>query len=524
MRLIDPARGDPPLRGLWEYAAAIVIVSATAGLGILLRAHLATIDMAMLLLLAVVFVASRLRPGPALAAAVVSIFAFNFAFVPPFYTLHVRDTAYILTFAVMLVVATTMSRLTARIRADALEAETRARAAAALSALTQDLAAAGSQDALIAVAARHIGAITGGATSVHLNERAADGESSLPSAGALTDPSVHLVASWAERAGKLAGPGTGRFEDAGALIVPVASPTSSVGVAVTTPPALRTELSPADADLLSALGRQVAAALERRALDARHEAARVEIEGERLRTALLSSLSHDLRTPLASIEGAASTLLQAAALPEEDRQELAQTILGESRRMSSLVMNLLDMVRVEAGALAVKREWQPLDESLGVALLRLDDILREYPVTVALPPDLPLVPIDGLLIEQVFINLLENVAQHCPPGTPVTVSATRHDHAVEVTVTDLGPGIAPGSEQAIFEKFHRGAVGPESHPAGAGLGLTICRGIITAHGGRIWADPSARRGTSIHFVLPLAGIPEAGMPLEADDGPAAGGR
>jgi len=518
---IHPADSSA-IRPGWQYAAAAVIVSATAGLGILLRAHLTTIDMAMLLLLAVVFVASRLRPGPALAAAVLSIFAFDFAFVPPFYTLHVSDTAYLLTFAVMLVVATTMSRLTARIRADALDADARARAAVMVSALTQDLAGAASPADILDVAARHIGVIAGGGTTIHLYERAADGEAVLPSTGALADAATHIVATWAARAGQPAGPGTGRFEDAGVLIVPLASDAEPAGVAVAVLPAQRAAISPADTEVLTALGRQVAAALDRHALDARHEAARVEIEGERLRTALLSSLSHDLRTPLASIEGAASTLLQAAALPHADRRELAETILAESRRMTSLVTNLLNMVRVEAGSLAVKREWQPLEESLGVALLRLDETLHHYPVTVALPPDLPLVPVDELLIEQVFINLLENAAQHCPSGTPITVSAALRDDAVEVTVADRGPGIVPGSEDAIFEKFHRGPASPDNHPAGAGLGLTICRGIITAHGGRIWADSSDGSGAAFHFTLPLAGLPAAGVPAEAAESAAAG--
>lgn len=508
------------LRPAWEYAAAAVIVSATAALGVLLRAHLTTIDMAMLLLLAVVFVASRLRPGPALAAAVLSIFAFNFAFVPPFYTLHVSDTAYLLTFAVMLVVATTMSRLTARIRADALDADARARAAVTISGITQDLAGAASPAELLDAAARHIGAIAGGEASIHLSERGPDGAPLLPPTGALADVAAHVVATWAAHTGQIAGPGTGRFEDAGLLIVPLASDAGPVGVGVATFPTDRAAISPADTEVLAALGRQVGAALERHALDARHEAARVEIEGERLRTALLSSLSHDLRTPLASIEGAASTLLQAATLPHADRQELAQTILGESRRMTSLVMNLLNMVRVEAGSLAVRREWQPLEESLGVALLRLDETLREYPVTVDLPPDLPLVPIDGLLIEQVFINLLENAAQHCPSGTPITVSAHRRNGGVEVTVADLGPGIAPGSEEAIFDKFHRSPASPANHPAGAGLGLTICRGIIMAHGGRIWADPPDGSGAAFHFLLPLSGLPAAGTPAEAAESPA----
>lgn len=510
-------RGRVDARLAAEYAAATGAVLLTSLLGVALRSHLSTIDMAMLLLLAVAVVASRLRPGPALAACVLSIAAFDFAFVPPFYTLHVADTAYILTFAVMLLVATLISRLTARIRAEALEAEERADAAAALSALTQDLAPVSAREELAAIAARHIARATGGAATIHLVESpgATAAAAELPLDGSLADPEVHLVATWAWRAGRIAGAGTGRFEDARVLIVPLRSESYAAGVAAVTwdedPPGL----TAGEAEVLAALGNQVALALERAALMARHEGARVEVEAERLRTALLSSLSHDLRTPLASIEGAASSLLHAADLPAGDRRELAETILGESRRMTSLVVNLLDMVRVESGALAVHRQWQPLEESLGVALLRLEETLRFHPVTVTLPADLPLVPVDEILIEQVFINLLENAARHTPPGTPIAISAVRRDTAVEVTVADRGPGIAAGSEVAVFEKFQRGAASDRSATAGAGLGLTICRGILTAHGGRIWVDPVPGGGSAFRFLLPLSGLPEAGIPAEA---------
>jgi len=243
------------------------------------------------------------------------------------------------------------------------------------------------------------------------------------------------------------------------------------------------------------------------------------VEGERLRTALLSSLSHDLRTPLASIEGAASSLLQdGASLPGDVRQELTEAILEESRRMTRLVANLLDMVRVEAGTMAVRKQWQPLEESLGVALMRLEARLRHHPVDVDLPPDLPLVPIDELLVEQVFINLLENAVKYCPEGTPVTVTATRQTDAVIVTVADRGPGVPEPEQERVFEKFHRAAMAgadDERHVGGAGLGLTICRGIIAAHGGRIWVEPVAGGGAAFRFVLPLQGPPLSPVPAES---------
>jgi two-component system, OmpR family, sensor histidine kinase KdpD len=259
---------------------------------------------------------------------------------------------------------------------------------------------------------------------------------------------------------------------------------------------------------------------ERTILAERHELARVEVESERLRTALLSSLSHDLRTPLGSIEGAASSLLyEAGVLPEPARREMAETILEESRRMTRLVTNLLDMVRVETGALAVQKQWQPLEEALGVALLRLEDRLEGHPVETQLPPTLPLVPVDELLIEQVFINLLENAAKHTPVGTPIRISAWAKNQAVVVEVADQGAGIPPGEEETIFRKFQRSSGSDHTGPVGgSGLGLTICRGIITAHGGRIWLEPNAGSGAAFRFTLPLEGPMPGPPPDEAPEG------
>ena len=504
-----------------EYAVAIAAVLVTTALGLALRPYLNTIDVAMLFLLAVVVVASRTRLGPALMTSLLSIAAFDVAFVPPYFTFHVHDADYILTFAVMLAVATLMSRLTARIRRQAEAAERRATAAATVSTLNQDLAGTDTRADLIAVAERHIGKAAGGRARIHVAEPfGQDGRDDawLPDA-AVADASARVAAMWSFQHGRLAGAGTDHCAEAEVLAVPLRSAARVVGVALVMPEGDDAALPECDLELVATLGDHVAIALERALLMAQHETARVEVEGERLRTALLSSLSHDLRTPLASIEGAASSLLQdGASLPGEVRQELTEAILEESRRMTRLVANLLDMVRVEAGTMAVRKQWQPLEESLGVALMRLEARLRHHPVDVDLPPDLPLVPIDELLIEQVFINLLENAAKYCPEGTPVTVTATRQMDAVIVTVADRGPGVPEPEQERVFEKFHRAAMAgadDERHVGGAGLGLTICRGIIAAHGGRIWVEPVAGGGAAFRFVLPLQGPPLAPVPAES---------
>lgn len=238
------------------------------------------------------------------------------------------------------------------------------------------------------------------------------------------------------------------------------------------------------------------------ALRAAQDRDRLRIASEQLRTALLSSLSHDLRTPLASIEGASSTLLtDRDAIPGPAREELLQGIHSEVRRMHRLVANLLDMVRVESGDLVPQRALQPIDDVVGVVLLRLDATLAHHRVEVALPDSLPPIQIDELLIEQVLVNLLENAVRHAPEGTTISIAAVATSTHLEVSVTDQGNGVAPELTEEIFTKFSRG---PSPVGQGIGLGLAICRGILTAHGGWIVCLPAPpAMGGVFRFGLPL---------------------
>jgi two-component system, OmpR family, sensor histidine kinase KdpD len=516
---------DPTTRRI-EYIYAALIVAVASLLGLLVRSRLKTIDVAMVFLLAVVLVASRYRRGPALVASVLSIAVFDFVFVPPYYTFNVHDTAYFLTFGVMLAVAFTMSRLTARIREDAETAREHEQRTAALYALDRELADARNREERLALIARHLErSIDARAVMILADDAGVDrGLPRLPEGGVFENPAVRVAAAWAFQHGEAAGWGMPRCAEAEALAVALRTASETLGVVVLDPGDPERRLGDAARQTVLALAEQASVALERAMLAERNERARVEVEAERLRTALLSSLSHDLRTPLASIEGAASSLLQPpGAMPAEVRAELAETILEESRRMTRLVTNLLDMIRVETGALAVRKAWQPLEEALGVALLRLEQRLSAHPVKTRLPTDLPLVPIDELLIEQVFINLLENAARYTPPGTPITIAAWPEDGTVAVEVADRGPGIAQGQEEAVFERFYRATPTERTDAgAGSGLGLTICRGIIAAHGGRIWAEGRAGGGTAIRFVLPLDGPPMDALPADPLEAPGDG--
>jgi two-component system sensor histidine kinase KdpD len=513
----QPRPAPRPRPSAWrDYAAAAGIMMLPTVLGLSLRGTglaIATIDTAMFYLLAVVFAAARYRQGPALLASVLGIASLDFFFVPPYYSLSVSDVRYALTFGVMLVVALVMGRLTGRIRNQVEAARDRERRTATLYAMSRDLASAGTQEEVTATTLRNLRDTFGGEAAVLL----ADVDGRLQPAAPIPypyDDREHGIAQWAYDHDQAAGQSTTTLPAAAAFYLPLSSgqTVGVLGLKIADPDELR---DPARRRLLEALAGQAAMAFERLALAVRSRRTEVEVEAERLRTALLSSLSHDMRTPLASIQGAASTLLEGAGPADEGtRFELASTILQESQRMNRLVANLLEMIRVESGDLEVQKEWQLLSDVVGVARLRIEEQLANHPVTTHFASDLPLVAVDEILLEQVFVNLLENAAKHTPSGTAIEVGAEAHPGEVEVYVADRGPGIPPGEEERVFEKFRRGGAG-----AGIGLGLTICRAIVKAHGGRIWAENRSGGGAIFRFSLPITGTPPTVAAEDANDSP-----
>lgn len=252
---------------------------------------------------------------------------------------------------------------------------------------------------------------------------------------------------------------------------------------------------------------QVSAAADRARLAELARETSLRVEAEELRNALLSSVSHDLRTPLAVITGTASTLVDDRLAPEV-RRELAESIVGEAERLERLVRNLLDMTRLEAGAVRIEREWQSVEEVVGAALGRMGRALDDRPVETRLAPDLPLLAFDAVLVEQLLVNLLENAMKYTPPGSPIAIAARVEEGAVEVSVADRGPGIPEGEEERVFEKFQRGR-GQAPRGGGVGLGLAICRAIVDAHGGRIGASRREGGGAVFAFTLPIEGEPPA---------------
>ena len=460
-------------------------------------------NLAMLYLLGVMAVAARWGRGPSILAAFLSVLAFDFFFVPPRLTFAVADTQYLFTFLVMLLVGVVISTLTVRLR-DAIEASRlRERFTASLHALSRKLAGSRGQEAILRATVEHVAELFDSQVAVLLPD--AKGRLTTRMCqppGLALDAKEQGVAQWTYDLGQMAGKGTDTLPSAELLYIPLLAAHGTMGALGLKPADPGRLLIPDQLRLLEALAQQAALALEVDRLSQEGQKQQIEIETERLRSAILSSVSHDLRTPLAGITGAASSLLEPnEALPEDSRRELLQTIYEEADRLALHVDNLLEMTRIQAGQVKVRKELQPLEETLGAACRRLERQLKGRDVKIALPPDLPLVPADGVLLEQVFFNLLENATKYTPAGSPLEIAARTQGRAVVVEVSDHGPGLGEGEEERIFEKFYRGQA--RGSAGGAGLGLPICKGIIAAHGGRIWAENRSGGGAVFRFTLPL---------------------
>jgi two-component system sensor histidine kinase KdpD len=313
--------------------------------------------------------------------------------------------------------------------------------------------------------------------------------------------------------------GTHTLPGAEALYVPLAAAHKLVGVLAVLPSRPDRLLIPEQRHLIDTFAGQIAVAIDRVQLAKEATEFARKAETESMRNSLLNAISHDLRTPLAVLVGASSSLVdEAGKLSDASKRELATTIHEESKRMSTLVGNLLDMARLESGAVELARQWTPLEEIVGSVLSRLGPALTEHPVSVTLPTDLPLVNVDPVLLEQVFANLLENAVKYTPRGTPIEISAQRLPGRVAVEVADSGPGIPPGEEAKLFDKFYR--LQHEAAQSGVGLGLAICKAIIAAHGGTIDAANRATGGAAFRFVLPVGEPPT----VEAEQVPAAPAR
>jgi two-component system sensor histidine kinase KdpD len=501
------ARADQPegaSRTRQPYLVSVAVVFVSTLVCWAMFGRFANANLIMVYLVGVAFVATRYGRRPSALAAILGVAAFDFFFVPPYLTFAVSDTQYVVTFAVMLLVGLLISTLAARVKAQAEAARGREERTQILYAMSRDVAAAKTVAEVAQAASRHVSEILQGPAEVLLP--APDGRLAPTEDGPVMDARETAVAQWTLDHRRVAGLGTDTLPGAAAVYFPLQGSHSVLGVLGVRPHESLLPLTPEQLDLVETLARQASSALERVRLAA-------EMETERLRSTLLSSVSHDLRTPLAAITGAASSLLQPAPLDPAAERALKEAIYDEADRLGRLVTNLLDMTRLESGSLRLNSDWQSLEELVGAALARLDRIRKGQPVEVSLPPDLPLVPVDGVLIEQVLVNLLDNALKYTEPGSPIRITAGVSGRTVTVEVADEGPGLPPGAEDRVFEKFYR-ATGRER---GFGLGLPICRAIVTAHGGRIWAENQKPRGAAFRFTLPLGDRPAPAVE-EAGDG------
>jgi two-component system, OmpR family, sensor histidine kinase KdpD len=492
------------LRSTREALLAIAIVVIATIASVLLRDTLAPTNLAMLYLVGVVVVAMRCGRWISVATSFLSVAAFDFFCVPPYLTFVVSDYQYVFNFVGMLVVALVISAQTARLKDHAAQAAVREARTEALYRLSTKLAG----ETRVFEAARAAAALAeevfGARVVMFLPE---DGKLSFrrrTSDVLPVRPSEESIAQWVFDHGHKAGLRTDAHAEATALYLPLRGARETFGVLAVLPE-LGSNMEnriflPEQQQLLEVFASQTALAIERTLSQRSAEETRVHMQTEQMRSSLLSAMSHDLRTPLASITGAASTLRsQSDRLPLETKQELLESISDEAERLSRLVGNLLDMTRFESGGVELRRDFYPVEEIVGTVLQRMESQLHGRTVITDLAENLPMVFVDDVLIGQVLWNLLENAAKYTPPGSPLELAAFDESEAVIIEVRDRGPGIRPGEEERIFEKFYRGK---SDNVRGAGLGLPICRAIVQAHKGTIQALARDGGGTTFRIRLP----------------------
>jgi len=506
----------PQKQTLTGYVMAALVTIACTLVAYSLFGQFELANLIMIFLLGVIFVATRFGRNPSIFASIFGVAIFDFLFVPPYHTFSVADGQYLITLLAMLTVGILISSLMANVRSQAKVAGHRERRAIVLYAMSKELAASQSEEEIVRTAIKHLYSEFSSQNVILFPN--ANGRIRYPTDLAMTE-SLHAadlsVAQWVMDHNEIAGQGTNTLPGAQAVYFPLSNKEAVLGVLVLLPVNLRRIFLPEQRKLLDTFLGQIAQAITRVRLTEKARQTQVEIEAERLRNSLLSSISHDLRTPLATIVGSASTLVEEdETLTKSEKHELSCAIYDESRRMSSLINNILDMARLDAGAIQLKKEWYPLEEIIGVVLNRLQKHLENRPVTVKLPAGIPLIFVDTVMIEQVLMNLLENALRYTPEKSAIHISADSQPSAMKISIADEGVGIPKGCEHKLFEKFYR--IKNEATQSGVGLGLAICRAIIEAHGGSISAKNAPTGGAVFSFVIPLDQSPPV-MEQEYDD-------
>jgi two-component system, OmpR family, sensor histidine kinase KdpD len=490
-----------PHRPIRRYFASLGMVILATLLGTLVRLDFEPANLVMLYLTVVVISAVYLGRGPSLLAALAGVLAFDYFLVPPYLTLAVSDTQYILTFIGLFVVSLVVSTLTARVREQAEAAIHREAQTSVLYNLGRDLTSAIGLEQVSQIIIDHIGQIFGRYVVIFMSENGRV-KAFAASPGYQPDDNDLAVATWVYQHDQPAGRGTDTLSAAALRCHPLKTARGLVGVLGVRPVGDSALLSPEQRQTLAAFANQAALAIERDRLAEQARQTELLQATEKLQTALLNSISHDLRTPLVSITGALSSLTEPGiALDDESRRSLLQTAREEADRLNRLVGNLLNMTRLEAGAMHINLEPYDVQDAIGAALEQLGERARTRPVTVEIASDLPMVWMDFGLIVQALVNLLDNAIKYSRPETPIEVHARLSADRIQIEVCDRGMGIPPDDLQRVFDKFYR-VQRPES-VSGTGLGLAICKGIVDAHGGTIQATLRPGGGTEFRIDLPV---------------------
>ncbi|MEA2736717.1 MAG: two-component system, OmpR family, sensor histidine kinase KdpD [Acetobacteraceae bacterium] len=486
------------------YAIATLVVLLAIPVAIGLHTLLSIANVALVFLTAILISAVLEGLGPSLLACFVALLAYNFFFLPPLYTFTIADPENVVALFFFAVVAIIASNLAARVRGQALSARLRARQTDDLYQFSRKLSVAVTLDDLLWATAHQIALMLKVRVVLLLPENGSIAlRAGFPPEDMLDDADL-AAAKWSWEKNHIAGRGSDTLPGAKWLFQPMRTgrgPLGVVGIIRDDPGPL---LTPDQQRLLDALADQAALAIERVNLARDLHLARLQVETDRLRSALLTSISHDLRTPLASILGSATSLRsQDAILDQSTKDSLLGTIIEESDRLNRFIGNLLDMTRLESGALKPRTGLNELSDVIGSTLRRASKILAAHRIEVDLAPGLPLVALDMVLFEQVLFNLLDNAAKHAPAGSLITIQASAEGDTVTLRIMDEGEGIPPGDVDRIFEKFYRSG-GADRRRAGTGLGLAICRGFVEAMDGTISAqNRSDRRGAAFVITLPI---------------------
>jgi two-component system sensor histidine kinase KdpD len=489
---------------LWPYAVTTLLVLLAIPIGTALHTLLGITNVALVFLTAILVSAVLHGLGPSLFACVVAMLAYNYFFLPPLYTFAIADPENVVALFFFAVVALIASNLAARVRGQALAARLRARLTDDLYQFSRKLTVAVTLDDLLWATAHQIAMMLKVRVVLLLPENGVFAvRAGFPPEDMLDEADL-AAAKWSWEKNRVAGRGSDTLPGGKWLFQPLRTGRGPLGVVGIIRDESGPLLTPDQQRLLDSLADQAALAIERIGLARDLHKARLQAETDRLRSALLTSISHDLRTPLASILGSATSLRsQDAILDRATKEALLGTIIEEADRLNRFIGNLLDMTRLESGALKPRSALAELSDVIGAVLRRASKILAEHRVEVDLPPGLPMLALDVVLFEQVLFNLLDNAAKHAPAGSLITIKASHGGDSVTLRIMDEGEGIPSADVDRIFEKFYRSG-GADRRRVGTGLGLAICRGFVEAMGGTITArNRSDRQGAMFIIVLPV---------------------